>query len=174
MVVPCHIFAQTSLGFPFINPPSSPPSFPLVPLSPSFPTTKCNHHQHLSLATNACATGLAKNTCATGLLSLTNTDLWHQQALLHLHLDYPIPNQHIMRSRGLSRTILSMATSTVCSLAAIDRHTTRLVMHVSIAQATIATLSLLYLLHYASIYCFLVSHPARPHHVTRPLPSHLL
>lgn len=139
-----------------------------------FPTIACNHHQHLSLATNAYATSLATNTCATGLLSLTNADLRHQQALLHLHPDYPIPNQHIMRSRGQSRTILSMATSTACSLAAIDRHTTWLVMHVSIALATIATLSLLYLLHYTSIYCFPVSHPTRPHHVTRPLPSHLL
>ncbi|PWZ39422.1 hypothetical protein Zm00014a_004531 [Zea mays] len=51
-----------------------------------------------------------------------------------------------------------MAASTTRSPAAIDRHAVRLITRVSIAMAVVATLSLLYLLRHASIYCFPASH----------------
>uniref|UniRef100_A0A804N0B1 Methyltransferase type 11 domain-containing protein n=1 Tax=Zea mays TaxID=4577 RepID=A0A804N0B1_MAIZE len=51
-----------------------------------------------------------------------------------------------------------MAVSTTRSPAAIDRHAVRLITRVSIAMVVVATLSLLYLLRHASIYCFPASH----------------
>jgi hypothetical protein len=88
---------------------------PHAPSPIHFSTTACKRLLCLSLATNACATGLATNSSSTGLLSLTNVDLLRQQPLLHLHPDYLIPNQHVMRSGGLRRTIQSMTASIVRS-----------------------------------------------------------
>jgi hypothetical protein len=51
-----------------------------------------------------------------------------------------------------------MAASTTRSPAAIDRHAVRLITRVSVAMAAVATLSLLYLLRHASIYCSPASH----------------